>query len=197
MTFASMLALSVGLAMDAMAAAMARGAASVSVLASLKVRHVALVGLFFGGFQALMPLLGWALGAKLGPLVAAWDHWIAFALLSAVGLKMLHESRKKEPDDADAPPKDGEAFFGLRILLVLAVATSIDALAVGFTLPMLDAALVPSLATIGITTALLSMIGLVAGRRFGGMFGSRLDAIGGLVLLALGVKFLVEHFRAS
>lgn len=188
MTFGAILALAIGLSMDAAAVSAARGLATPKVRA----RHLLLVAGFFGGFQALMPVVGWALGSRVGPAVQAWDHWIAFALLSGIGAKMLWESRGA---DDDAAPSDAD-LYGFKIMLVLAVATSIDALAVGFTLPMLDAPFVLSIATIGVTTAVLSAAGLVLGRRFGAMFGKRLDAVGGLVLIGLGTKILIEHLTA-
>ena len=186
MKFSAILLLAVGLAMDAMAVAAARGLATPKILP----RHVFLVAAFFGGFQALMPLLGWAIGKGLGPLVQAWDHWIAFVLLSGIGAKMLWEARSK---NADAVPVE---LYGFKVMLVLAVATSIDALIAGVTLPMVDAPLLLSLVTIGVTTAVLSALGLFAGRRFGALLGKRLDVVGGLVLIGLGVKTLVEHLRA-
>ncbi len=187
MTFGGILLLSVGLAMDAMAVAAARGLATPKILP----RHVLLVAFFFGGFQALMPLLGWAIGTGIGPMVQAWDHWIAFVLLSAIGGKMLWEAR----GEADAPPPGD--LYGLKVMLVLAIATSIDAMVAGVTLPMIDAPLLLTLATIGITTALLSALGLFAGRKFGALLGKRLDVVGGVVLIGLGVKTLVEHLRAQ
>ncbi len=191
MTFGSIFALAVGLAMDATAVAAARG-----LLAPvIRARHVARIMLFFGGFQALMPLLGWALGSQLGPVVAAWDHWIAFVLLAGIGGKMLWEARGGPRDD-EAEVADAGDPFGLRVLTVLAIATSIDAFAVGVTLPILGAPLVTSLVTIGVVTALLSAVGLFAGRRFGALLGKRLDAVGGVVLVLLGVKILAEHLAA-
>jgi putative Mn2+ efflux pump MntP len=187
--FTGILMLAVGLAMDATAVAAAQGLAARRVHA----RHVLLVALMFGGFQALMPLVGFVVGIRLGPLVQAWDHWIAFVLLSALGAKMLLSSMQTHEESAE-PPRDP---FGLRALTVMAVATSIDALAVGVTLPMLDAPLLTSLATIGITTALLSGVGLLLGRRFGSMLGPRLDVIGGLVLIGLGTKILIEHLTSG
>ena len=189
MTFGAIFVLALGLAMDATAVSAARGVATPKILP----RHVLLVAAFFGGFQALMPLLGWLVGSRIGTLVQAWDHWIAFVLLGAIGGKMLWEARGG-PNEAAAPAKD---LYGLKVMLVLAVATSIDALAVGVTLPMLDAPLVLSVVTIGATTAVLSALGLFAGRRFGGLLGKRLDVAGGLVLIGLGVKILVEHLRAE
>jgi putative Mn2+ efflux pump MntP len=157
---------------------------------------VLLVMIFFGGFQALMPLLGWVLGSQLGPIVAAWDHWIAFVLLGGIGGKMLLEARSSGDDDEDEKSSNAGDPFGLRVLTVLAVATSIDAFAVGITLPMLGAPLVLSLVTIGVVTAMLSAAGLFAGRRFGALLGKRLDFVGGAVLVLLGCKILFEHLSA-
>lgn len=175
--------------MDATAVSAARGLAAPRILP----RHVVLVAAFFGGFQALMPLLGWMVGSQVGPLIQRWDHWIAFVLLGAIGAKMLWEARSSEQEDADVPAQD---LFGFKVMLVLAIATSIDALAVGITLPMLDAPFALSLATIGVTAGVLSAAGLLLGRRFGSKLGKRLDAAGGIVLIALGAKILVEHLSA-
>ncbi len=190
MSFASLLFLSLGLAMDAAAASASRGLA----VRELRPHHALAVALYFGGFQAAMPLLGYLLGDGIGPAVAEYDHWIAFAVLFALGAKMIHEALT----GGDAPERgDPSAPFGARVMLPLAIATSIDALAAGFTLPLLGAPLLVSLATIGVTTAALSVAGLVAGRRFGDAFGSRLDVAGGLVLIALGTKTLVEHLSGA
>jgi putative Mn2+ efflux pump MntP len=188
-TFGSIITLAIGLAMDATAAAATRGFA-VDVI---RPRHVLIVALFFGGFQALMPLLGWWLGAQLGAFIQTWDHWLAFILLSAVGGKMLWEAREAD----EAPPQSEGDFFGMRIMLVLAIATSIDAFAVGITLPVLNAPFALALATIGVTTAVLSAAGLFAGRRFGALLGQRLDAVGGVILIGLGVKILTEHLLGA
>ena len=191
MTFRAIVLLAVGLAMDAMAVAGARGIAA----KRLRARDVALVAALFGGFQALMPVIGWLVGRRIGPAVEAWDHWIIFALLGGIGAKMLWESRGEPDAAAEEPP--GRGVFDLRVLLALAVATSIDALGAGVTLPMLHAPLALSVATIGVTTAVLSALGLYAGRRFGSALGRRLDAFGGVVLIALGCKILVEHLRGA
>lgn len=186
MSFTAILALAFGLAMDAAAVSAARGLATPKIRA----RHALLVAVYFGGFQALMPLLGWSLGSYVGPLMQAWGHWIAFALLEAIGLKMLWEARTSKSEVPEAAAGDP---FETKVMLGLAVATSLDALVVGVTLPMLKAPLLLSLATIGLTTALLSVLGLFAGQRFGALLGKRLDAVGGLVLLGLGLKILLEH----
>jgi putative Mn2+ efflux pump MntP len=188
-TFGAILLLSVGLAMDATAVSAARGLAARRV----QTQHVLLVAALFGGFQALMPLLGYLLGRELGPLVERFDHWIAFVLLAGIGAKMLHEGRSARGDDA-LSQRD---VFRLEVLLVLALATSIDALAAGIMLPMLDAPLILSLVTIGVTTALLSGAGLLVGRRFGASLGKRLDLIGGILLIALGTKILIQHLAAG
>ncbi|OGA03987.1 MAG: hypothetical protein A3H35_00960 [Betaproteobacteria bacterium RIFCSPLOWO2_02_FULL_62_17] len=186
MGFAAILLLAVGLSMDAAAVAAARG----MLLPRIGARHMVLVALFFGGFQALMPLAGWLIGAGIGPLVEAWDHWIAFALLSLIGANMLREAFSTEANATDAA---SGADFRLHTMLVLAIATSIDALAAGITLPMMGAPLVLSLVTIGLTTAVLSVLGLFAGHRFGAVLGKRLDIAGGLILIGLGLKILIEH----
>jgi manganese efflux pump family protein len=187
-TFPSILLLAVGLAMDAAAVSAARGAAA----REIRARHVAMVALFFGGFQAAMPLLGATLGGKLGPLVEAWDHWIAFVLLGGIGLNMLRQSWRSA-GGAEAPATGDP--FGAKVMLLLAIATSIDALAVGVTLPMLGAPLPLTLVTIGIVTAALSALGLAAGRRFGALLGRRFEAVGGVVLVVLGAKILVQHLH--
>jgi putative Mn2+ efflux pump MntP len=188
MTFGAILLLAVGLAMDAAAVSAARGIA----VDAIRARHIVLVAVFFGGFQALMPMIGWLLGARIGPFIEAWDHWLAFGLLLFIGSKMIWEARGGKDDEKSGEDVD---HFALRTMAVLAVATSIDALAVGFTLPMLGAPFVLSLATIGVTTALLSVAALFAGRRFGAMLGKRLDVVGGLILIGLGVKIVLEHLH--
>lgn len=187
MTFGSILLLAVGLSMDAAAVSAAKGLTT----PRLRPVHLLLVAGFFGGFQVLMPLLGWALGSRIGPLIQAWDHWLAFGLLVGIGGKMIWEAVH---DDEDSKSTDAPAApFGMRVMFVLAIATSIDSFAVGVTLPVLKAPLLVSLATIGVTTAVLSAVGLVAGHRFGAMLGKRLDLAGGVVLIGLGCKILLEH----
>ena len=190
MRFGAILAISIGLAMDATAVSAARGMA----VPEVRPRHAALVALFFGGFQALMPVVGWLVGSRIGPLVEAWDHWIAFVLLGAIGAKMLWESLDAK---TAVTPRSEDELFGFKVMLLLAIATSIDALAVGITLPMLDAPFALSVITIGVTTAVLCVAGLFVGRRAGAMFGRRLDFLGGLILIGVGTMILVEHLRAG
>jgi putative Mn2+ efflux pump MntP len=186
-SFGATLLLAVGLAMDATAVAAARGLSA----PRLQARHVVLVALFFGGAQALMPLLGWFVGRELGPYVEAWDHWIVFFVLGGLGVKMLFDGGQNS-----AAADDGRDPFAYSALLALAIATSIDAFAAGLSLPLLGAELLPSIVTIGLTTAVLSGLGLFAGRSFGKMLGRRLDIAGGLILIGLGTKTLVEHLTA-
>jgi putative Mn2+ efflux pump MntP len=172
------IALALGLAMDATAVAATRG---------LRPRRgeAWVLAVLFGGFQAGMAALGWLLGETGGPYVATWDHWIAFALLVGIGGKMLWESRH---DDHDETERTGALLY-----LGLALATSIDAAAAGVTLPLLGAAPWLALALIGGVTAVLTVAGYRAGNALGRRVGSRLEIVGGLVLIAIGVKVLVEH----
>src|SRR6185369_5459268 len=185
-TLTSIFLLAFGLAMDATAVAAARGIAT----PVLRLRHALLVAGFFGGFQALMPLLGWLIGARLEAVIGSWDYWVAAALLVFVGGKMLWEARHA---DGEQRVQSERELYGLKVMFVLALATSIDAWAVGVTLPILGAPLVLSLVVIGVTTAVLSVLGLVVGRRFGALLGRRLDVLGGLLLVGMGVRLVLGH----
>ncbi|MDB4991014.1 MAG: yebN [Myxococcaceae bacterium] len=188
MSFWQILLLSVGLAMDAAAVATARGCAAGR---SSRPGEVLSVALLFGFAQAAMPVLGWALGSRFGHHMATFDHWIAFSVLSLIGGKMLLDAFKDEPDEPEQPG------FGWRTLCGLALATSIDAFAVGLTLPLLDAPFALSIVTIGVVTALLSGLGVLVGQRFGRLLGSKLDIVGGVVLILLGCKILFEHLSGQ
>lgn len=186
MGFGSILLLAVGLAMDAVAAAAARGA----VAREIRPGQVLRVAVLFGGFQAGMPLVGWVAGAHAGPFLNGLDHWIGFGLLTLLGLHMLLEARTAGSRER-GPAED---LFSDRALVLVAVATSIDALAAGVTLPILNAPLTLSVVTIGVVTGVLSAAGLFVGRRFGAAVGPRVDVLGGLILIALGCKLLAEHW---
>ncbi|HEY6077652.1 MAG TPA: manganese efflux pump MntP family protein [Polyangiaceae bacterium] len=190
MSLANILLLAFGLSMDATAVAAARGLS----VREVRLRHVLLVAAFFGGFQGLMPLVGWLLGRGVGRALEQVDHWIVFGVLGGIGAKMLWDARAS--GDAEARPTEQEAFRP-RVLLMLAIATSIDALAAGFTLQLMGAPLLLSALSIGVTTALLSALGLLLGHRFGAAFGRRLDALGGVVLIGLGVSTLLQHLRGG
>ncbi len=186
----ALLVLAVGLSMDAMAVAAARGL----MAERLRARDVALIAGTFGGMQALMPLLGWALAERFRSVIERWDHWIAFALLVILGGKMLVDAwRGGGADDDKATTADP---FAPRTVLVLGLATSIDALAAGVTLPLLAVPPLVAVGTIGVTTAALSAMGLALGRRVGAALGARLELVGGLALIGVGSKILVEHLVA-
>ncbi len=181
--FATLLGLAVGLAMDAMAVSATRGL----MVERLEWRHALAVGLVFGGFQALMPALGWLLGAQLGPWLEHLAHWLAFGLLTTLAAKMAWDARRS--DEAEAAPARP---FAPTTMLLLGVATSLDALAAGISLPMLDVPHLHASLVIGLVTAALSVLGLFAGRRFGAALGGRLAWTGALVLFAIGLKILLE-----
>lgn len=175
------IALAFGLAMDATAVSAVRG------LAAPPRREIAILPLLFGGFQAGMAALGWLAGVWLGPYIAAWDHWVAFVLLVAIGGKMLIDAWRR--DDAAQPPPPGTWM----LYLGLAVATSIDAAAAGITLPLVPVAPWLALLLIGAITAACSLAGCLAGRFAGRRLGSRLAMLGGVVLVAIAVELLLEH----
>ncbi len=187
MNLFELLLMSVGLAMDATAVSAARGLAAPRV----RLADALKLSLVFGGFHVLMPLLGWLLGERVGRWILAYDHWVACVVLTGLGAKMIHEAMGDADPDDEATPDP----FRLTLLLPMGVGISLDALAVGFTLPLLRVGLVPALAAIGGATAVLSLVGVYIGRRFGAALGKRLDVAGGLVLIGMGIKILVEHLR--
>ena len=182
MTLIELFILAIGLSMDAMAVSICKG---LSVPKAEK-KHMLLVGLYFGGFQAMMPLLGYWLGVNFQTLVESIDHWIAFVLLGIIGLNMIKESLENDVEELD----DG---FSAKDMLPLAIATSIDALAVGITFAFLRAQIVPAVSFIGITTFCLSAVGLVIGNTLGAHSKSKAELAGGIVLIAMGAKILLEH----
>ena len=183
MDFLSLFLLAVGLSMDAFAVSICKGLA----LKKIQFKHALIVGLWFGGFQALMPVIGYFLGAQFKDAIASYDHWIAFGLLILIGGNMIREA----VFDKDEPETDSALSF--RSMLVLAVATSIDALAVGVTFAFLDVNIWTSVALIGVTTCILSMIGVKVGSVFGAKYEKKAEFIGGVILILLGVKILLEH----
>jgi manganese efflux pump family protein len=188
-SFLAVVVLGLGLAMDATAVAGARGLASRT---RLRMRDALLVALLFGGSQAAMPALGWALGGAFASRISAWGHWVTFFVLAGIGAKMIREAIASEPEDA---PKKDDA-FDPKLLALLALATSIDALAAGVTLALADVSIARACAVIGAITAALSFAGVYLGHHFGTRLGKRLEIAGGLVLIGLGVKALADHFRS-
>ena len=173
--------LAVGLSMDAFAVSVCKGLS----VKKLRPKHMLIAGLYFGGFQALMPLIGYFLGVQFQSLIQDFDHWIAFVLLSLIGANMIKESRESADELNDS--------FGVKAMLPLAVATSIDALAVGVTFAFLQVNIVSAVSFIGVTTFVLSCIGIKAGNVFGAKYKSRAELFGGVVLILMGLKILLEH----
>ena len=180
MSFLELLLIAVGLSMDAFAVSICKGLS----LKNLKTRHAALVGLYFGGFQFLMPVIGWALGYRFERVIESVDHWIAFGLLAIIGLSMIREAKQNEELNDD---------LSFKTMLLLAIATSIDALAVGVTFAFLQVRILPASALIGVTTFLLSALGVYIGHLFGLKYKARAEIAGGVILILIGVKILLEH----
>jgi putative Mn2+ efflux pump MntP len=182
-----LIVLAVGLSMDAFAVAISLG------LTLPKTKSFAskalLIGLYFGFFQAVMPLIGFLISSLFSSYIIAFDHWVAFALLSLIGGKMIGESLKKEDEEAS----DNAAALTPARMLPLAVATSIDALAVGVSFAFLQVAIIPAVSIIGVITLVLSMIGVKIGNIFGARFKSKAELAGGIVLVLIGLKILLEH----
>ena len=175
----------IGLSMDAFAVAICRGLA----MPRLNWRHAGIIGLFFGGFQALMPLLGWLLGSGFARYIQNVDHWVAFVLLALIGGNMIREALS--PEEEEACGACGKLDY--RQLFLMAVATSIDALAVGVTFAFLDVKIVPAISIIGATTFCLSVAGVAVGNYFGTRYKRRAELAGGCILVLLGLKILLEH----
>ena len=182
MSIIELFILALGLSMDAFAVSICKGLS----VPKLQAKHCLICGVYFGGFQALMPLIGWALGIRFQSLITNIDHWIAFVLLAVIGANMIKESFSKEEECPDAS-------FGFKTMLTLAVATSIDALAVGVTFAFLDVTIVPAVLLIGATTFVCSAVGVKIGNVFGNRFQSKAEFLGGLVLIVIGLKILIEH----
>ncbi|MBQ8532276.1 MAG: manganese efflux pump [Clostridia bacterium] len=175
--------LAVGLSMDAFAVSVCKGLATQRV----NPKHMIIAGIWFGGFQALMPLIGYFLCTAFEKYVTAVDHWIAFILLGAIGGNMIKEAFSGGENEADGS-------FGFKTMLVMAIATSIDALAVGITFALLpDVNIVAAVSFIGVTTFILSAVGVKIGNVFGAKYKSKAELAGGIILIILGIKILIEH----
>lgn len=201
MSFWEILLLAVGVSMDAFAVSVGKGLS----VQKISWRGVLSVALWFGGFQALMPVIGYYLGVSFADLVEKIDHWIAFALLAFIGGNMIREALQSSRDEAaeamDAARQRGseklvDRPFAFRTMLLLAVATSIDALAVGVSFAFLRAPIWSSVAIIGVTTALFSVAGLLLGKKVGDRFHKGAEILGGIILIAIGLKILIEHLSA-
>ena len=182
MSFGELFLLAIGLSMDAFAVSVCKGLA----MERINIKKAGIVGLWFGGFQAGMPLIGYFLGYSFSNAIQSVDHWIAFVLLGFIGFNMIKEARTCDEESADGS-------LGFKTMLVMAVATSIDALAVGITFAFLKVNILHAVLFIGITTFLLSAVGVKVGNVFGVKYKARAEVAGGVILILLGTKILLEH----
>lgn len=174
--------IAVGLSMDAFAVSVCKGLA----MPKCTFKKAAIVGLWFGGFQALMPAIGYILGAQFQETIASIDHWIAFVLLALIGGNMIHEALDNDEEEADAS-------LNVKTMFLLAVATSIDALAIGITFAFLKVNIIPAVCFIGIVTFIISFAGVKIGNVFGARYKNKAVIVGGIILILLGLKILLEH----
>ena len=179
--------LAVGLSMDAFAVAVCKGLS----MRKVTLKNAGIVGMYFGGFQAGMPLIGYFLGLQFKGYIMSIDHWIAFILLVYLGIKMIQEALSK--DDDIEPIQSEKELLSFKNMSILAIATSIDALAVGITLAFLQVDIVPAVTFIGIITFVLSMVGVKIGNVFGTKYKSKAEFVGGAILILMGAKILLEH----
>ena len=187
MSLIELLVLAIGLSMDACAVSICKGLATKKV----KLKHMAITGLWFGGFQALMPLIGFFLGKSFEVYVKAVDHWIAVVLLGAIGINMIKESFSDDTDSTDGD-------FGIKTMLVMAVATSIDALAVGITFALLpNVNIIAAVIFIGVITFIFSALGVRFGSIVGAKYKCWAERSGGAILVILGLKILIEHLLGA
>jgi len=175
--------IAIALAMDAFAVSIASGIC----IRHSRIKHALIMGAWFGAFQAIMPLIGWLAGVKFSNLISTVDHWIALGLLGFVGGKMIYESSRLESLEKKTDP------FALKILFVLSLATSIDALAVGLSFALLKVEILLPVLIIGIVTFLISFAGVLIGERGGHFFEKKIELIGGLILIAIGIKIVLDH----
>lgn len=187
MSFVELFLIAVGLAMDAFAVSICKGLQ----MKKINYRHGAVIALFFGVFQGVMPLLGWFLGSSFGSYITRADHWVAFVLLAFIGGKMIYEALH---GDDDEEMSEGGDTLDIKELLILSVATSIDALAVGITFALLpDTNIWVSITAIAVVTFVLSLVGVVIGNRFGTKYKNKAELFGGVILVLIGLKILLEH----
>ena len=186
MDLLSLFLIAVGLSMDAFAVSVCKGLAT----PKYKLKYSMICGAWFGGFQALMPAVGYLLGVNLKKYITAIDHWIAFVLLALIGFNMIREALKNDDEGADPS-------FTAKSMSLLAVATSIDALAIGITFAFLDVNIVAAVLFIGVCTFVISAAGVKIGSAFGTRFKSKAEIAGGAILIILGLRILVEHLMNS
>lgn len=182
MGLVELIILSVGLAMDAFAVSICKGLA----MKKMKWKNAIIIGLYFGIFQAIMPLIGYLLGVRFQSAITSIDHWVAFVLLVGIGANMIREAMSKEKEEASDSIK-------VKDMLILAIATSIDALAIGITFAFLEVNITLAVSLIGIITFIISVIGVKVGNIFGDKYERKAELAGGIILIGLGIKILIEH----
>lgn len=190
MTFISILLLGLAMSTDAFAAALGKGAG----MAKPRWREALRIGLIFGVVEALTPIIGWLLGSAASRFIEAWDHWIAFGLLSALGLRMIYKATMESEEDEDSK---FTANSGLLLVAITGLATSIDAMAVGVGLAFVEVNILVVAAVIGLCTCTLVTLGVMAGRALGKLIGKRAELAGGVVLIAVGALVLYEHVSGA
>ncbi len=186
MNISEIFLIGVGLSMDAFAAAVCKGLNQ----KKFNIKNGFIIALFFGGFQALMPFLGWALGKQFEKYITSIDHWIAFVLLGFIGGKMIYEALTEKEETQESAVRE---ILDLKEIFVLSVATSIDALAVGITFAFLTVNIASSVTLIGLTTFVISFAGFVIGNKFGAKYQNKAELLGGIILVLIGFKILLEH----
>lgn len=188
MTIVELILIALGLSMDAFAVSVCKGLS----MKKINYHHATVIAIFFGSFQALMPLIGWLIGSRFAQYISDYDHWVAFLLLAFIGGKMIVGSFKKEEENIKK-----SCTLDLKELFILAVATSIDALAIGITFALLpDINIGFSIGLIGVITLLISFAGVCLGNRFGSKYKNKAELAGGIILVILGLKILIEHLLA-
>ena len=186
MSIVELFLIGVGLSMDAFAVAVCQGLC----MPKLNLRQGGVIALYFGGFQALMPLIGWFLGSQFAGYIQSFDHWVAFVLLALIGGNMVREALSPEEEETSCAVNSK---LDHKKLFMMAVATSIDALAIGVAFAFMDVLILPAVSLIGCTTFCLSLVGVVVGNFFGSRYKKRAELTGGIILILLGVKILLEH----
>jgi putative Mn2+ efflux pump MntP len=184
MSFLGLLLVAIGVSADAFAVALGKGLH----MKTFDLRHAIAIAVTFGGFQAVMPLLGWLLARQFAPYITGVDHWVAFGLLCLIGAKMIIDAVRGGPDDEE----DSDA-LPVRELLLLAVATSVDALAVGISFAFLPVSIGQAVVLIGVCTCVLSLVGVLVGRRVGARYGAPAEIAGGIILILIGTRVVLDH----
>ncbi len=186
MSFLDLIITAVALSMDAFAVAVSKGLS----VKNVKVRHGAIVGIYFGGFQALMPLIGFLLASSFASYIRSYDHWIAFGLLALIGANMIREA-------CEADDEAHNDSFAFKVMLPMAIATSIDALATGVSFAVTGTDIWLAISVVGVTTFAFSAVGVKIGNIFGAKYQKKAEFLGGLILIALGMKILLEHLSGA